>query len=223
MKDFAFEIVGFDLDGTLLDTHGDLAAAVNHAVGQEGRPALAPAEVRNFVGGGSRKMLLRALEASGGPVPEERFAELYDALIAYYEQNIAVHTHLFPGGGGALVALSKRGVRIALVTNKLERLAVKLLTELDLAQHFYTIIGGDTLGPGRAKPQPDLLHEMIARGGGGRAAYVGDSTFDVGAAQAAGIPCVAVSFGFNDLPPSQLGAAAVIDHFDALVPALEQL
>ena len=68
-----------------------------------------------------------------------------------------------------------------------------------------------------------MLDEMVRRGGGGRAAYVGDSSFDTGAARAAGLPCVAVSFGFNDLPAEELGASAVIDHFDELIGVLEHL
>jgi phosphoglycolate phosphatase len=223
MTDFPFAIVGFDLDGTLLDTHEDLAAAVNHAIADEGRPTIPPAQVRALVGGGSRKMLTRALEVTGGPVQDARFEELYAVLLAYYEANIADRTALFPGGEAMLDGLAARGVRLALVTNKLERLAVKLLGELGLAERFYTIIGGDTLGPDRAKPQPDMLQEMVRRAGGGQAAYVGDSTFDTRAAAAAGLPCVAVSFGFNDMPPHELGAAVVIDHFDALIPALEKL
>ena len=124
-----------------------------------------------------------------------------------------------------LAALAQRGVKLAIVTNKLERLAVKLFAELGLTDHFYTIIGGDTLGPGRAKPKPDLLHLMVERSGlpSPRAAYVGDTTFDTYAAQAAAIPCVAVSFGFRDRPAQDLGADAVIDHFGELVGALEKL
>ena len=168
-------------------------------------------------------MIQRALEVTGGPVSDTRLDELLAALITYYEEHIASLTELFPGGAAMLDGLEARGVKLALVTNKFERLAVKLLRELDLADRFYTIIGGDTLGPGRAKPAPDLLQEMIARGDGGRAVFVGDSTYDTRAARAAGIPCVAVSFGFNDLPPDQLGATAVIDHFDELIPVLETL
>jgi len=223
MARFPFEIVGFDLDGTLIDTHGDLAAAVNHAIGLEGRPAIAAAEVRDLIGGGAKMMLSRGLEVTGGAVSEARFAELYSELLRYYEANIAVHSGLFPGGAAMLDALAARGAKLAVVTNKLERLAVALLGQLGLSGRFYTIMGGDTLGTARAKPQPDLLQEMVARGGGGRSAYVGDTTYDTGAARAAGIPCVAVSFGFNDLPPGELGAAAVIDHFDELVPTLETL
>ncbi|MFX5747712.1 HAD-IA family hydrolase, partial [Acinetobacter baumannii] len=75
-------------------------------------------------------------------------------------------------------------------------LAVKALSELGLADRFFTIIGGDTLGTANAKPSPAPIHAMIARGGGGRAAFVGDSIYDIQAAQNAGIPSVAVSFGF---------------------------
>lgn len=221
--DFPFAIVGFDLDGTLFDTHADLAEAVNHVLRAEGRPILAHSAVRDMVGGGARLLLERALLATGGPLPEERFDRCHEALLRFYEANIAVHTVLFPGAAQMLDALAERGVRLALVTNKIERLAVTLLRELDLLDRFDTVIEGDTLGPGRAKPRPDMLQAMLERCGGGRAAYVGDSTFDTRAARAAAIPCVAVSFGFNDCPPDQLGADALIDHFDQLIPTLHKL
>jgi phosphoglycolate phosphatase len=222
MTDFPFAIVGFDLDGTLLDTHEDLAAAVNHALGMIGRAPVPASDVRKLVGGGAKLMLERALTLTGG-IPEAEFAQLHAELLRFYEDNIAVHTRLFPGGAAMLDGLAGRGVKLAVATNKLERLAVKLFDALGLANRFYTIIGGDTLGSGRGKPKPDMLQEMVRRGGSGRPAYVGDSSFDTGAARAAGLPCVAVSFGFNDLPTDELGAAKVIDHFDQLIPALEAL
>lgn len=225
MNDFPFAIVGFDLDGTLLDTHADLGAALNHALVRAGRPEVPPDQVRGLIGGGTKQMLTRGLALTGGPLDDESaMAALQQDLLAFYEANIAVHTALFPGGEAMLEGLASQGVQIALVTNKLERLATRLMAELGLTDRFYTIIGGDTLGPGRAKPKPDLLHEMLARAPReGRAAYVGDTTFDTGAARAAAIPCVAVSFGFNDLPPHELGADAVIDHFDKLLPVLRDL
>lgn len=223
MKSLPFDIVGFDLDGTLLDTHRDLAEALNHTLVTAGRQAIPFEEVRALVGGGSKKMLARALEVTGGPVDPDKFEGLSEQLIAYYEQHISAHSCLFPGGEGMLDTLAERGLKLAVVTNKLERLAVKLLGELGLASRFYTVIGGDTLGPGRAKPRPDLLHEMIARGGGGRAVYIGDSTYDTRAAAAAGLPCVAVSFGFNDVAVDEMGAACVIGHYEELIPALERL
>ena len=223
MNRFPFDIVGFDLDGTLLDTHADLAAAVNHALALEGRPTIPAPDVRALVGGGAKKMLARALEVTGGTLPDPRFDELHAALLEYYEANISAHSCLFPGGEAMLDGLVAKGAKLAIVTNKLERFAVKLLGELGLAQRFFTIIGGDTLGRGKAKPEPDLLLEMIARGGGGRTAFVGDTTYDTRAAAAAGVPCAVVSFGFCDLPPAEQGGTVVIDHFDELIPALEKL
>lgn len=224
MIGFPFAIVGFDLDGTLLDTEADLGAAVNHALALAGRPPVPSGEVRGLIGGGGRKMLARAL-AETGELPQSEFDALYRELLRFYEANIAVHTRPFAGCEAMLDGLAERGARLAVVTNKLEALAVRVLDELGLASRFYTIIGGDTLGPGRAKPARDQLDEMIARAGGegARAAYVGDTTYDTRAARAAGLPCIAVRFGFNDLPAEELGATAVIDHFDALIPALETL
>lgn len=223
MTDLPFAIVGFDLDGTLLDTMADLGAALNHAIALDGREPIDAAHVRGLVGGGTRKMLARGLDLTGGVVADDRLETMLDALLRYYEENIAEHTRLYAGGLAMLDGLAERGVKLALVTNKLEHLAVKLLDHLELSHRFYTIIGGDTLGQGRAKPRPDLLHEMVARGGGGAAAYVGDTSYDTRAASAAGLPCVAVSFGFNDLPADELGASAVIGHFDELIPTLQVL
>ena len=227
MPKFPFEIVGFDLDGTLLDTHVDLGLALNHALAQVGRDPVPVTAVASLIGGGSRLMLNRALEITGGPC-DMPMDQLYRHLLDYYEANIAVHTRLYPGGAEMLDALESRGVKLAVVTNKMEYLAVRLLDALDLSQRLFTIIGGDTMGPGRAKPAPDPLLEMIRRApakgqAAPRAAYVGDTTFDTGAARAAGLPCVAVSFGFCDAPPNELGADAVIDHYDQLVPTLQRM
>lgn len=222
MRDIPFDIVGFDLDGTLLDTLADLGASVNHALALTGRPAVPERQVVSLVGGGPRKMLERALVLQG-PVPDDEFEPLYRALLAHYRANIAVHTRLFPGGEAMLDALAAAGVKLAVVTNKLEGLARQVLDELGLTARFGAVIGGDTLGPGRAKPAPDLIDEMVLRLGGGRAAFVGDTTFDVLAARAAGLPVVAVRFGFNDVPADELGADALIDHFDELIPALARL
>lgn len=211
-----FDIVGFDLDGTLLDTSRDLGAAVNHALELIGRKPVPHAAVSGLIGGGARLMLERALHLTGGVGGTDQDA-LFGELLAYYDANIAVHTALYPGGAAMLDALAAAGVKLAVVTNKREPMARKLFGELGLTERFTSIIGA---GRFPLKPAPDALHAMVAECGGGRAAFVGDTTFDIGAARAAGLPCVAVSFGFVDAPPHELGADAVIDHFDELVPAL---
>lgn len=167
-------------------------------------------------------MINRALDLHGRTGHADPSA-MHRSLLAYYETNIAVHTTMFPGCETMLDGLAARGVRIALVTNKLENLARSLLAEMGLTERFATIIGGDTMGPGRNKPAPDQLHEMIDRLGGGNAVYVGDTSYDTRAAQAAGLPCVAVDFGFMDVPLTELGATAVISHFDDLIPVLERI
>lgn len=222
MTHFSFDIVGFDLDGTLVDTSGDLAAAVNHVLAGAGRPMLAVEQVETMIGGGAKHMLAQGLAATGGCTPED-FRPLYRQMLAFYAANIAVHSRPYPGALAALDALAARGVHLAVVTNKFEAMAQDLLVALGVRQRFAALIGGDTMGKGLSKPHPAGLHEMIRRCGGGRAAFVGDSRFDIEAARNADLPNIAVSFGFRDGPVEALGADAVIDSYDDLVPTLERL
>jgi phosphoglycolate phosphatase len=219
MTTHRFDIVGFDLDGTLLDTSGDLGAAVNHALGLAGREPVPTAAVSGLIGGGARLMLRRALALTGGEDSIDQDA-LFAQLLAFYEANIAVHTAPYPGAMTMLSALEHAGTKVAVVTNKREAMTLKLFDALGLAQRFSCIIGA---GRYPLKPAPDALHAMVAQLGGGAAAFVGDTTFDTGAARAAGLPSIAVSFGFCDAAPHELGADAVIDHFDELIPALARI
>ncbi|WP_336980417.1 HAD-IA family hydrolase [Altererythrobacter fulvus] len=221
MTTVPFSAIGFDLDGTLVDTQGDLGVAVNHALALIGRAPVPLESVESLIGGGSRLMLKRALDQTGGQIPDEEFEELYPKLIAHYSANIAVHSRPYPGCLAALDALSGLGVGLAVVTNKPEALSLLLLKELDMLGRFQCVIGGDTLP--RAKPHPDTVLEAQARCGGGSFAMVGDSSFDVRAAKAAGVPAVALSFGYHDMPVPELGADVVIDHFDELLGALKGL
>ena len=215
-----FSIIGFDLDGTLVNSSGDLAAAVNHVLASEGRPLLDRQQVEGMIGGGGRRMLALALAATGGAPEGARLDRLYAAMIDHYAAHIADLTRPFDGVETALDALAAMGARLAVVTNKQEALAVKLLTETGLLRRFETVVGGDSLGPGNAKPSPAPIHAMIKRLGGGSAAFVGDSAHDAEAARAAGVPFVAVAFGYRDRPVEALGADRVIDHYDALIPTL---
>ncbi len=217
-----FATVGFDLDGTLVDSAQDLCNALNHALVYAGRDPLPLDGVRPLIGRGVRRMLERALVIDGG-MDEAEFKPVYKELLAFYEANLAVHTRPYPGCLAMLDDLAARGCKLAVVTNKFESFARSLLEQIGLLDRFVTVIGGDTMGPGRSKPAPDPIVEMVARCGGGRAAFVGDTTVDVEAARAALIPCVAVNFGLNDRPADQLGADAVIGHFDELVPLLARL
>ena len=178
MTTLPFSIVGFDLDGTLFDTSGDLGAAVNHALKLAGRPEVPGEAVYGLIGGGSRLMLRRALALTGGEEDAD-FDGLYAELLAFYEANIAVHTRHYPGGEAMLDALDAAGVRIAIVTNKPQHLTDRLLDELGLTGRFACVIGAGTFP---LKPAPDALHAMVERLGGGRAASVGASQHTRGAA-----------------------------------------
>jgi phosphoglycolate phosphatase len=219
MTTHRFATIGFDLDGTLLDTSGDLGAAVNHALGLAGRDPVPHAAISGLIGGGARLMLSQALALTGGADGLDQ-DQLFAQLLAYYEANIAVHTALYPGAAEMLDALDAAGTKIAVVTNKREPMARLLFDELGMTHRFACIIGAGTYP---LKPAPDALHAMVEQCGGGAAAFVGDTTFDTRAARAAGLPSVAVSFGFCDSLPHLLEADVVIDHFDELIPALAAL
>ena len=216
-----FRTVVFDLDGTLADTAPDLTASLNYTLGKLGRPAVPAEDVRHMVGHGVRALLRNGLTATG-EVSEALIDEGFPIFFAYYEAHIADHTRPFPGVEEALAALEADGVKIAVCTNKLEALTHDLLAALGWKDRFAAVVGGDTL-PVR-KPDPAPLLEAIARAGGeGPAAFVGDSITDTDTAKAAQLPCVALSFGFSDRPPSELGADRLIDHWDELIPALASL
>ena len=222
MTDFRFDIVGFDLDGTLLETHRDLGAAVNHALDLGGFAPVPADHASDLIGGGAKIMLKKAVDEQGG-LPEDEFRRLYKAMLAYYAEHNAVHTRPYPHAEEVLRELAARRVQLAVVTNKFESFARQILTTLGLADHFVAIIGGDTMGKGRAKPAPDPIIEARARGGGGSIAFVGDSSYDVMAARAAEVPVVAAAYGYCDKPGSELGADTHIDSLAELIPALERL
>jgi len=227
MTDIPFGAIGFDLDGTLLDTFRDLGAAVNHALVLGGFEAVSVESSKDLIGGGAKIMLARAVEAQGG-LPEDEFKRLYKAMLAFYEDNNAVHTVPYPQVREVLAQLAAQGVRMAVVTNKFEAFARQVLTQLDLIDAFETVIGGDSMGRGDdgqflAKPHPAPVLKAREVLGGGSFVFLGDSTYDVRAAKAAGVPVIAAAYGYCDRPPHELGADGVIDSFGDLIPALARL
>jgi phosphoglycolate phosphatase len=220
MTDFPFDVVVFDLDGTLADTAPDLTAALNHSLVQMGRATVPEASVRHMVGHGARALLQKGLAATG-EVNEALIDEGFPIFLDYYGDHICDGSTKFPGLEAALDELAAMGVKLAVCTNKLEWLSVRFIEAIGWQSRFDALVGGDTVGV--RKPDPAPLLEAIARCGGGRAAFVGDSITDTTTGKAAGIPTVAVTFGFSDRPPTELGADRLIDHFDALIPALRSL
>lgn len=219
-RNIPFDVVAFDLDGTLVDSAPDLTEALNYTLVCLGRARVPEASVRHMVGHGARVLLTKGLAATGA-MDEALVDEGFPIFIDHYAAHIADGTRPYPGLERALDALAAQGVRLAICTNKLEGLSATLIDRLGWGGRFAALIGGDTL-PVR-KPDPAPLFEAIARAGGGRAAYVGDSITDTLTGQAAGIPTIAVTFGFHDRPPAELGADLLIDHYDELLGALRRL
>jgi phosphoglycolate phosphatase len=217
MTALRFRTIAFDLDGTIADTAPDLAAALNHTLAFLGRPTIAPSDVRGMIGHGVRALLRNGLVATGRADEAALEAGLPE-LMRFYEAHICVLTVPYPGVTEAFDALADRGVALALCTNKTEHLAFRLIEALGWRERFAAIIGGDTAAT--TKPDPAMLHLAIERAGGGPAAMIGDSIVDVQTARAAGVPCIAVSFGFADRPADQLGADAVIDGYGVLLRTL---
>lgn len=220
-QDLSGWTVAFDLDGTLVETAHDLVGALNVILIEQGMDPAPLTAVRQLVGHGLRGMLLRAYAMAGLTITEEKIAELRPRVVEVYRGRIAQESRPFPGCLQALADLRARGAKLAVCTNKPSALAELLLDQLDMTRCFDAIVGGDTLPV--QKPDPAPLLEAIARCGGdpARAVLVGDASPDTGAAKAAGVPCVVCTFGYNDLPPAELGGDVTIGHFDALVSVIE--
>lgn len=217
---FPFSVVVFDLDGTLANTAPDLTDALNHMLAQLGREPLPQAKVLGMIGRGVRVLVEKGLDATG-PMTPALVEEGLPIFFEYYEAHIADKTLPYEGAEDALDLLRARGARLAICTNKPERLTRKLLAAFHWTDHFASVIGGDTL-PLR-KPDPAPLREAISQAGGGPAVLVGDSIIDIETALAAGVPSLAVTFGFRDRPAEDLGADGLLDRFEQLLPALERL
>ncbi len=216
-------IAVFDLDGTLVDTAPDLIDTLNFILRREGLTPVAYDEARTMIGGGARAMLERGLGARGEPVPAGEHERLFADFIAHYSAHIADRSRPFPGVEDALEALAQSGFVLAVCTNKLEWLSRKLLDTLRLTDRFAAICGQDTFGV--QKPNPLVWRKTIAaaQGDAARAVMIGDSGTDVALARAAGVPVIAVDFGYTERPIETFRPDRTISHFDRLVPAIHDV
>ncbi len=191
--------VMIDLDGTLLDTIPDLAAAANGMLTEMGRPALPEATIRNFVGKGINNLIERTLTNSmdGKPDPE-----LFEKAIPIYERNYRAvngkHTTIYPGVKEGLDLLRAQGYPLACVTNKSERFTLPLLDFVKFSGYFMSVVAGDTLPQKKPDPEP-LWHACKQMGvAPGEMLMIGDSMNDAQAARAAGCPIFCVTYGYNE-------------------------
>jgi phosphoglycolate phosphatase len=211
----------FDLDGTLVDSLPDLAAALAATLREIGAPALSSAAVRGMIGDGTPALVARALAARGLPASllDERLAR----FMALYEAAPVARTRPYPGVTETLAALRGDGRRLAVCTNKPQQAALAVLRGLALDGFFAAVVGGDVLAV--KKPDPAHLRAAIAALGAapGEAVMIGDNEHDVAMAKAAGVPVILVRYGYHRVPLETLAADLQIDAFSELPDALARL
>ena len=184
----------FDLDGTLLDTLGDLAASTNYALLKMGMVERSLDEVRQFVGNGVRVLIEKAVPAGTSP---EKMEETLHVFRQHYLEHGLDTTQPYDGICELLTALKNRGSHIAVVSNKF------YAATQELCRHFFADLVEVAIGERediRRKPAPDTVLEALRQLGVNRegAVYVGDSEVDIATAQNAGIPCISVLWGFRE-------------------------
>ncbi|WFM72385.1 phosphoglycolate phosphatase [Halomonas sp. CKK8] len=211
-------LVAFDLDGTLVDSVPDLAAAVDAALADLGMPPAGEPRVRDWVGNGSQRLMARALRDALGRDPDAALLDrAHQGFLDHYGRDPSAHTRLYPGVQEALDALRDRGLPLALVTNKPSAFIAPILAAFDLQAHFGLCLGGDSLA--RKKPDPAPLQHVAAHFDVPPAAclMVGDSRHDIEAGRAAGFRTLAVPYGYNHGEPVRDSAP------DGVVESLAEL
>ncbi|NHH99915.1 phosphoglycolate phosphatase [Oceanimonas sp. MB9] len=217
-----FDLVQFDLDGTLIDSVPQLAEAINDMLASLGHATQTVDAVRHWVGNGADMLVQRALTAARGEAPD---AELHRHARGLFDEAYAGHADgalvFYPGVLDTLERLRSAGKRLALITNKPYRFVPGILAAAGLSSHFELALGGDSLAEKKPSPAP-LLHVCERLDvSPARSLMVGDSENDVLAAKAAGMAVAALTYGYNyGRPIADSQPDWVLDDFAALVPLL---
>jgi len=219
---FDVSAIAFDLDGTLLDTVHDLAAAVNATLAESGYPPLPVETVRGLVGKGMANLVQRALALSDGVAPDAVDVDDVLAALARYQSHYGAllgrETQAYPGLAATLERLHAMGFALAIVTNKAHRFVHPHLVQAGIAHYFRLTVGGDSLPTKKPGPGP-LLHVAEAFGiAPSRLLMVGDSVNDAQAARAAGCPVLLVPHGYSeDTAVQDLDADGIVPTLEAVV------
>jgi 2-phosphoglycolate phosphatase len=206
----AVGLVLLDLDGTLVDTAPDLAAAANRMRVARGIEPLPIGELRPYVSHGARGMVGRAFNVM---TDDPRYADLRSEFLSEYESALCVESVLFAGMDHTLQQLERRGIKWGIVTNKFARFTLPLVQALNLSDRAACVVSGDTTQFAKPHPAP-LLHALACSAvDASQAMYVGDDQRDIDAGHAAGMRTVVASYGYlgNGVPYQQWGADAIID------------
>jgi phosphoglycolate phosphatase len=192
--------VVFDLDGTLIDSLPDIAAAVNHVLARRSLPPLSETLIKTMIGDGAKILLNRAFAAIDAPVEEAD----YTAFETYYTAHAADLTVVYPGIASALQSLQAAGYVLGVCTNKPQAAAQAVLSTLGLAPYFSVVTGGNST-PYR-KPDPRHLAATLAALGSDHAVMIGDHHNDMAAAEGLGVPGIFVTWGYGE------AASALVAH-----------
>ena len=213
----------FDLDGTLVDSAPDLVGSLNAVLEEQRLPAVPLARARSLVGQGARALIARGFALAAEPVAEPDLDRLTARFLDIYRGRIAETTRPYPRLQATLDQLAADGATLAVCTNKATDLSLQLLDALGLTSRFAAVIGHDR-APAR-KPDPRHVLAAIEAAGGdrNRAVMVGDTDADVVSAKTAGVPVVAVGFGYSATSVADLGADMVIEDFADLPSAVSKL
>ncbi len=205
----------FDLDGTLVDSAPDIVASVTHALSTIGVPVPDRDRITRFVGNGAARLIHRVLTGDADGVADPALFDAASSLFfEHYAANVCVASTLYPGVRETLCALREDRLVLACVTNKPARFTLPLLAALGLNSFFSITLSGDSLP--RKKPAPDPLLHVAAYAGlaPGACRMVGDSVTDIRAAHGAGMPAIAVSYGYGDTDDmAEHEPVAIVDAF----------
>jgi phosphoglycolate phosphatase len=213
----------FDLDGTLVHTAADLVAALNAVLATQDMAPVSLEAAVAMVGSGGRSLLRGAVAAEGKEVSPERLETLFADYLAFYDDHLADESRPFPGAVAALDRFAGDGWLLAICTNKYEASAKKLMKLIGLDDRFAAIAGQNTFA--FCKPDGRHITETVRMAGGNPqdAIMVGDSITDVSAAKSAGLPVIAVDYGYSAVPVSELGATRIISRLDQLHAAVADI
>ena len=214
----------FDLDGTLADTSRDMLKAANLCFEEMGYSGVLSEEMhRGTALHGGRAMLTKGLTLLKEPDLANVVSQYYPKFLRYYRENLYEKTSFYDGAVTCIEKMAGKGWNVGICTNKPEDLAKSLLNKMSAQEYFKALVGADTLSVRKPDPAPFLETVRRLNGKPSRSCLVGYSITDYKTAKAANVPLILVDFPPNDTDISSLKPDAIIDHFDELVPTIENL
>lgn len=209
--------IGFDLDGTLVNSLPGLADAVDATLKSLGLPVAGQERVSHWIGNGANVLIMRALNWAGGATSKEYLDSARILFERHYSYSVESGTQLYPHVASTLETLAQQGIKMALVTNKPTQFVRPLLNSLGILDYFSVIIGGDDVI--EKKPHPAPIYLVLGQMGlrANELIFVGDSRNDIQAAQAAGCPTIGLSYGYN------YGESITLSHPDCVLASFADL